>query len=343
MRKFTWKRAALIALCVFLSLVLMLMVAVTVYVERLTGKIDRVWEDVTLSAEELEDLFSETDPTATGPTMNEEDVDWGSTGEEIIKTENVINILLIGQDRRPGQARQRSDAMILCTVNKEKRTITLTSFMRDMYVKIPGYKNNKINASYAAGGMSLLNSTLKENFGVQVDGNVEVDFDGFMELVDIMGGVDITLTKAEADCLNRRGNWDVEENQHWQLQEGLNRLNGSQALAYSRIRYIGNGDYQRTERQRTVLTELFRQLQNMSLGQANQLLNTAVELISTDMTNQEIFGYAADLLPLMSGFEVITQRIPASGTYQDKTINGAAVLVVDFDENRALLEQTLGE
>lgn len=343
MRKFSWKRASLIALCIFLSLILALMLLVTVYVDRLTGKIDRVWEDETLSPEELDALFSETDPTATGPTMKEEDVDWGSSGGEITKSGNITNILLIGQDRREGQGRQRSDAMILCTINKEKKTITLTSFMRDMYVKIPGYKNNKINASYAAGGMTLLNKTLYENFGVQVDGNVEVDFDGFMEIVDIMGGVDIELTQAEADYLNRRGNWDVEENQHWNLKAGMNRLNGSQALAYSRIRYVGNGDYQRTERQRTVLTALFRQVKDMSLGQANQLVNTAVELISTDMTNTEIGRHVADFLPLLSGFEVITQRIPASGTFQDKTINGAAVLVVDFDENRELLEKTIGE
>ena len=94
-------------------------------------------------------------------------------------TSNIKSILLIGQDKREGQSRQRSDSMILATLDKDQKTISLTSFMRDLYVAIPGYSSTRINAAYAYGGMDLLDETLTQNFGVEIDGNVEVDFEVF--------------------------------------------------------------------------------------------------------------------------------------------------------------------
>lgn len=103
-------------------------------------------------------------------------------------TSNIKSILLIGQDKREGQSRQRSDSMILATLDKDQKTISLTSFMRDLYVAIPGYSSTRINAAYAYGGMDLLDETLTQNFGVEIDGNVEVDFEVFQVLVDKVGG-----------------------------------------------------------------------------------------------------------------------------------------------------------
>ena len=97
-------------------------------------------------------------------------------------TSNIKSILLIGQDKREGESRQRSDSMILATLDKDQGTVSLTSFMRDLYVAIPGYSTTRINAAYAYGGMDLLDQTLEENFGVKIDGNVEVDFEVFQVL-----------------------------------------------------------------------------------------------------------------------------------------------------------------
>ena len=102
-------------------------------------------------------------------------------------TSNIKSILLIGQDKREGESRQRSDSMILATLDKDQGTVSLTSFMRDLYVAIPGYSTTRINAAYAYGGMDLLDQTLEENFGVKIDGNVEVDFEVFQVLVDRSG------------------------------------------------------------------------------------------------------------------------------------------------------------
>lgn len=109
-------------------------------------------------------------------------------------TSNIKSILLIGQDKREGESRQRSDSMILATLDKDQGTVSLTSFMRDLYVAIPGYSTTRINAAYAYGGMDLLDQTLEENFGVKIDGNVEVDFEVFQVLVDKVGGIDLELT-----------------------------------------------------------------------------------------------------------------------------------------------------
>ena len=129
----------------------------------------------------------------------------------------MVNILLVGADRRKNEV-ARSDSMILCTFNKTTGTITLTSFMRDMYVKIPGYKSNRINVSYALGGFNLLNETISYNFGVESDGAVEIDFAHFQELIDLLGGIELELTAAEAYYVNYEC--------HGKLKAGVQLLTG---------------------------------------------------------------------------------------------------------------------
>lgn len=341
-RPASWKRTLLTVLCVILAMILAALILVTAYVEMLLGGINRFDDNgVTLSQEEIDSILNDNNAAGTGPSMNDEDVNFGSGPSEIIGGEDMINILLIGQDKREGQGRQRSDAMILCTVNTNTGTLTMTSFLRDMYVEIPGYRNNKINACYQIGGMELLDACLEKNFGIRVDANIEIDFDGFMELIDMVGGVDVELTSAEASYLNRHGNWDVEANQHWSLKAGVNTLTGSQALAYSRIRAIGM-DFERTERQRRVLTALVEKAKDLNLLEINSLITKAVTLVTTDMTNKEIFNYAAELFPLLSDLKLHTQRIPADGTYSFADLPGAGdSIVLDFDANRKLLVETL--
>ena len=109
--------------------------------------------------------------------LDADSIDWGNADIQVMEDEDVSNLLLIGQDRREGQDRQRSDSIIICSVNKEKGKIVLTSIMRDLYVPIPGYKDNRINAAYQFGGMELLDEVIEENLGIHIDGNIEVDFD----------------------------------------------------------------------------------------------------------------------------------------------------------------------
>ena len=334
----SWKKKLLTALGILLLIVLLLGLAAALFINSWLNKIPRATEpSETLSASQIQELENQTDPedaTFTGPTIDPLDVTWGTAPSQLVGLDaDIINILLIGQDRREGQGRQRSDAMILCTVNTKAKTLTMTSFLRDLYVQIPGYQDNRLNATYQFGGMQLLNKALEVNFGVHVDGNVEVDFSSFEKVIDMVGGVDIYLTAAEAKHLNK-------PSRKWGLTEGVNHLQGKQALAYSRIRYIGT-DFGRTNRQRTVLTALINKAKDLPYDRLMELVETAIGLVTTDMTNLEIIKTAASLIPLLKDIKIQTQYIPAEGTFQYARIRGMSVLVPDLEANRKILVESL--
>lgn len=326
---------ALKVLCVVLALILAGLLTGYAYLNRLLGLIERhPAQDETLSSSALHEIENQTDPlddSFTGPMVDPTDIIWSTEPIEVIEEEHIKNILLIGQDRRPGQGRQRSDAMILCSINTETKTLTMTSFLRDLYVQIPGYQDNRLNAPYALGGMTLLQETLKLNFGIQVDGCVEVDFSQFEKIIDLMGGVDISLTAAEASHLNGQG---------FSLKEGLNHMDGKAALAYSRIRYIGT-DFGRTNRQRTVLTAIVEQSRDISLGRMQSLLEGILGLITTNMSNGQLLELAMECFPMLKNLQVNTQHIPAEGTYLYASVRGMSVIVADMRANRQILADTI--
>lgn len=326
-----WARIGLIALCSFLALVLLTLVIGTAYVEYLLSLIRRP------NIEGSQPTTEYTEPTLpsdfTGVTISPTDVTEPPEFSTVIAHEDLLHIMLVGQDRRPGENYlTRSDAMILCTFNKQTKTITLTSFMRDLYVEIPGRNPNKMNAAYQWGGMSLLRKTMMENFGIPVDAFVEVDFSGFTQVVDVLGGVNIRLTQAEADHLNGLHGWN--------LTAGTNHLDGDQALQYSRIRAIGN-DFGRTERQRNVINSIITGCKSMSISQLNELLNRILPLIATDITNDKILDYTRELLPLLSGSSIVQQRIPIEGSYTDAWVGSLDVLLPNMEINRQFLVETL--
>ena len=340
------KRTALKVLCIILAIILVLLLTVVLFWKNIAAwilglnLINRDIDDSTMSPSEYEEyLQSQTQspqPGFTGEVIDPDDVQW-EEHDPIESSSQVINILLIGQDRREGEGRARSDAMILCTINKSTKTLTMTSFLRDMYVQIPGYQDDRINASYAFGGMKLLDKVFEKNFGIVVDGNVEVDFGSFKKAIDLTGGVDINVTSAEANYLNTH-RWENDLGKTFTA--GVNHLNGEQALAYSRIRAI-DSDFGRTNRQRTVITALINKAKGMSLGEMNRLLKAILPSLTTDMSNSEILGYAADILPMIGDLKIVNQRIPADGAYSDAWIRGMLVLLPDLQKNREVLKDCM--
>ena len=330
------KRGVLIGLSVVLAVLLVIFISVTAYMERMLNLINKNPDDSTMSREEYEQFLENqraTEETGfTGETIDPDDVELDLNEQPVEEKNHIINIMLIGQDRLPGQGRTRSDVMILCTINTATKELTMTSFLRDLYVSIPGYGGDRMNHAYAYGGMKLLNKTMQENFGIKIDGNVEVDFDGFMDLIDLMGGVDIYLSESEANYMKRQGH---------KVQAGMNCLKGRAALAYARNRSIGNGDFSRTERQRKVLNALFEKCRGMSLSQLQSLIEKALPMITTDMANREILDYMVELVPMLGSLELNTGRIPADGTYQYASIRGMSVLVPDLEANRVLLQDMI--
>lgn len=336
-------RVFMIILCVLLGLILAAMIAGTVFANHLLNLVTRTEDgpEETLTQEQIQQIIQEetiAPDETTAPVMKEEDVDWGEQEGNVIEaSDNIVNIMLIGQDSRSTEGRARSDSMILVTFNKEKKTITMTSFLRDLYVKIPGYSDNKMNAAYAIGGMDLLNKTLEQNFGVQVDGDVEVNFYRFADVVDLLGGVDIELREDEAYTIN-----SGIPGSH--LSKGMQHLNGEQALRYSRIRKLDiDADFSRTNRQRKVITALIEKFRDTKLTTLLGLLDELLPMINTNMSNKEIIQLATDLFPMLSDCTIISQRVPADGEYYLATINQMSCIVADMDAARALLEETIND
>ncbi len=330
------KRALLIVLTAGLAVILAILVACVAYMENMLNLINRNPDDSTMSASEYEDFMNsqteDVDPGFTGETIDPDDVDWNVNQGDVVDAEHIINILLIGQDRRPGEGRQRSDVMLLCSFNTETKELTMTSFMRDMYVTIPGYQDNKMNAAYAFGGMKLLDKCLEQNFAIHVDGNLEVDFEGFKDVIDLMGGVDISLSNSEANSLIAQG---------YSAHSGVCHLNGEAALSYARNRSIGNGDFSRTARQRKVISALFEKCKGMSVTQLNKLMEKALPMITTDLSNRQILDYIGQIVPMLGQMKVNTQQIPAEGTYKYAYIRDMSVLLPDLEKNREVLKKIM--
>lgn len=334
------KRVALSMLCIVLGIILTGMLGGTVYFHYLLGKINYVDPSTipVLSQEELDAYLAteyEEPVDSTVPAMDPEEVEFSEHTTQIGgKGSQLVNILLIGQDRRPGETRARSDSMILCTFNKETNALIMTSFLRDLYVEIPGYQDNRINVAYAAGGMQLLNETIEHNFGIRIDGNVEVDFSQFSQIIDLLGGVSIELRQDEANLINR----DTGSS----LSAGVQLLSGNQALSYARIRSLdADGDFSRTSRQRKVINALITAYKDSSLTTILSLMDEILPMVTTDMSQTQIISYATDLFPMLTGATILSQRIPADGAYSGRMIRGMAVLVADMDAARLTLEQTL--
>lgn len=332
------KRFLLQLTCVVLSLILVALIGVAYYADYLLGLVGYYDpnEESIYSPEQAAGMTEETDAVAddfTGGIFDDLQVSVaGSVPAEVLAAkENVVNILLIGQDRRAGEGRQRSDSMILCTFNKANNTVTLVSFMRDLYVEIPGYWATRMNAAYAWGGMPLLKETILHNFGVEVDGCVEVDFGGFEDIIDLLGGVDITLTEKEAAYFQKKG---------YNVSVGSNHMDGALALEFSRLRAI-DSDFGRTRRQRDVLTAIFDQYKSLSLTEMTSMLEKLLPMVATDMSTSQMVSCLTECFPVIAAGNLNAMRIPADGLYEDAYVNKQAVLVADMDANRQLLYDML--
>lgn len=331
-RSSTGKRVVVIILSVLLLLCLMVWALCSYYLS-LMGTIDNSSE----AAQDMDQLMSEDmaqEGTSPYETIDPDDVVHETVDPDDVvygASEEVINILLIGEDRREGETyRCRSDAMILCSFDTKNNTLTMASFLRDMYVQIPGYNDNRLNYAYPAGGTELLDEAMLVNFNIHIDANIVVDLSGFTKIIDILGGVDIELTQDEADYMNLGFSN--------QFTAGVNHLNGEQALYYSRIRYIGT-DFARTDRQRTVLSVLMEKFHTIDLASAMSLANEILPLVATDIESSEILGYVQTLLPILQSGNVKSFHVPGDDAYTYNTIRYMSVVL----PNMAKVRQQLAE
>ena len=307
-------------------------------------------------------------PVSEDPLVEEvtdvSDAEEVPTWPEVVATQNVTTIMLVGQDHREGQEHYLSDTMIMCTINRDTNTLTMTSILRDIYVPLPEYENhdlghNRINVCYdlgtvrtgsVKGGMEMLALCVEQNFGIHIDHTVAVDFVAFEKVIDLMGGVDVTLTQEEADYLNEdstREEWSYYPDH--QFSSGLQTLNGMDALAYSRIRKI-DSDFQRTDRQRTVMNSLIEKCKTMGLWELHKTVVEILPLITTDMTDEEMTNYIWEFIPMLANLDVVSQKVPldkdqlnGEWSYIDKEIEGiGGILELNLEAHRNYLQEILG-
>lgn len=355
------KKIALTIGIIFLVLILLVVIGGVIYWNYLLGLMTRpeetpVQETTSDIDQMLAELTAPTDALETEPTGTTSPEE---TWPEIVSDENITNILLVGQAARPGETARIADTMILCSINRVDKTLTMTSFIRDLRLVWPEFidKNggkhtghNRINMAYnmgtkwrddVSGGMDLLESIIEYNFGVDVNHTVEVNFEVFENVINILGGVEVDISEEELNYL--LDNYYVYFDDK---QVGINKLEGYPALCYARMRKVGQGDFDRTARQREVISSLVSNLKDMGIMDIHSMFTQIMPMITTDMSNMEITNYAFEFIPMLKKLNIQSQRIPFDGTWWDTDIgkDGQADFVIDCNtkKNGEMLRQSIG-
>lgn len=321
-----WAKITGITFGAILSLLLILVIVGNLFLDRINFT---DWKNTKTQEETFEK------GTGNGEEIDPDSVIWGEDGT-IRQDKNVINVLLVGEEAiKDGNSRGRTDSIMIASMNVKQKSVKLTSLMRDIYVQIPGYSDNKLNAAYHIGGIPLLKETIQVNFDIELDGAILVGFDGFEKVIDELGGVEITLTESEARYLNSTNYISNPSNRN--VKVGTQILNGNQALGYSRVRYrkASNGeadDFGRTSRQRTVLDAIFQKYKTKNAAELLVIINEILPMITTDISKTDIVSYLGTFVTLGTT-ELDTLRLPLDKEYSNATIRSMDVLLPNMPNN----------
>lgn len=272
--------------------------------------------------------------------LNTVTIDKGNLGidskEEFKEYDNVNkikNIALFGVDQLDGNA-GRSDSIMVATLDPVHNKLKITSIMRDSYVNIEGHGMDKINHAYAFGGPELAIKTINQNFGLNIENFVTVDFSSLPKIIDNLGGIQIEIRADEVDFINDYINTlNTDEGTHSAnlYSSGYQTLDGIQALAYSRVRYTSGGDYERTERQRTVLNALFEKLLSISPSEYPTIASNLMQYVQTNLTISDVLSLGTKVLGLGNG-TLEQDRFPRDGSCNSDSIDGVYYLTFNIDE-----------
>ena len=260
-----------------------------------------------------------------------------TTEDSFEEVPGITNILLIGTDARDLNERARSDSIIIATIDNNTKKLKLSSIMRDTFVDIPGYGEQKINAALALGGPELLIKTIKENFNFTLDKYVMVNFWGFEDIIDGIGGIEVDVKDYEIQEINKY----IGEVRYVKspplTTPGLQHLDGQQALAYARIRKVGNGSYERTERQRRVLDIVAEKMMDVSVVKYPGLLYDLLPSVKTNIEPLTLLNYAYTVSKFgelkFEQLQIPATELSQGGLYRNK----GWVLLTDKEQNGKIL------
>jgi len=263
-----------------------------------------------------------------------------TSNTEINKSEDFItNILLLGTDSRDTKKDSgNSDCIMIITVDKKNNKLKLTSLMRDSIVNVEGYGLRKLTESHNLGGALLTLKTINQNYNLNIKDYVQVDFVGLSKIIDYLGGVRAYLTDDEVTMKDFAINFYIREisnieniTPQYITEPGIQNLNGIQAVAYSRIRYFGNGDFQRTERQRIILSGILKKLSTTNITAIGGAVDQITPYVETNLKTDTIMSMATYILShKITNFD--QTRVPYDEMYRDEEINGEDGLSWDKTE-----------
>ena len=268
-----------------------------------------------------------------------------NTVDEDIKFKEVpgiTNILLLSSDARPGEDVSRSDSIMILTIDNINKKLKVTSLMRDMLVKIDGHGEEKLNHAFAYGGPTKTIETIQNNFGIKLNNYVIVDFNAFVKVIDAINGIEVTVKDYELDELNKYILDGGGSEKDLLPSPGTYNLNGYQALSYARIRKVGNGEYERTERQRAVLQIALEKVKDMSTVKLVSLLNELFPYVKTNISlgNAMDYGFTALNVGKKCNFEIEQFRVPLDSISKGGIINNKGwVFVIDKVETSKALQE----
>ena len=317
----------LIVLAVILVIAAGAAVAGAIYYNKMMNKMNIIElpEDTYVYTEETEmTQAAESEPEETGETDATE-ATTVVTEPPKATAEDIINVLVVGQSSRAGEESRMADTTMLVSLNTFDGTVTVFSVLRDSYVKLPDYKGHvcgraKFTVCYGlgynwggtAGAMEMTNICMRDNFGVEVDHNVEIDFESFTRVVDLLGGIEIELTEAEANYLNADDLYV-----RYDVQPGLQYLDGMAALSYARMRKAegdNDSDIKRSARQRLVIEKLLDKVRYLSLSDLQSVADTLLPEITTTMTPGDIMDVLTRTLPVLKDINIVGATIPYDKT-----------------------------
>lgn len=308
-----------------------------------------IWATWTGNFDDGKDVIQDTDYVdqedlqSDGQEIDPSTITWPVHPGEGRHQDGVYNILLLGEEAiGSGDARGRTDVIVIATMDTNKKTLKLTSLMRDTFVQIPGYKDNKLNSAYEKGGLDLLYETIALNFDIHLDGCIMVNFNNFEKIIDKIGGLDLTLTSGEAKYLNTTNY--ISNPAYRNVVEGTQHLNGNQVLGYSRVRKRAtitgnNNDYGRTDRHRIVLNAIFEKCKSKSKADLASMMIEFLPMITTDIDSDNFQMLLNSFIDMgMSSLTIEQLRIPADGAFDDtKKVRGMSVVLPDLNANINIL------
>lgn len=253
------------------------------------------------------------------------------------EVDGITNVLLIGADGiNFDSGDQRSDSMIIATLDSNNKKVKLTSLYRDALVYIPGYGEDKMNASFSLGGPELVMDTIRYNYDLNIEKYAMINFVGFEAIIDQIGGIDIDVQQYQLHELNKYIGIDTGGNNCSVEKPGLQTLNGKQALSYARIRKGVGDDFERAERQREVLLKVAEKLQKTNSIKYFGIANKMLDYLRTNMELVECLNMAYTIFKFPS-LDMEQLSIPAPELCVDEEVDGNLVLRMDRYKNALIL------